>query len=56
MYATENKIPDVSSLVKKTDYDTKISEIKKRLMDHNHDNYITTPEFDKFIAGTFAVR
>ena len=56
MYATENKIPDVSSLVKKTDYDTKISEIEKRLMDHNHDNYITTSEFDKFIAGTFAVR
>ena len=28
--AVENKIPDVISLVKKTDYDTKISEIKKK--------------------------
>ena len=27
----ENKIPSVSSLVKKTDYDTKISEIEKSL-------------------------
>ena len=28
--AIENKIPDVSSLVKKTDYDTKISEIEEK--------------------------
>ena len=27
--AVENKIPNVSSLIKKTDYDTKISELKK---------------------------
>ena len=33
---------------KKKDYDTKISEIKKTLTDHNHDKYITTPEFNKF--------
>ena len=44
--AVENKIPDVSSLVKKTDYDTKISELEKKLTDHNHDKYITTPEFN----------
>ena len=42
----ENKIPSVSSLVKKTDYDTKITEIEKKLTDHNHDKYITTPEFN----------
>ena len=30
---------DVSSLVKETDYDTKISEIKKKITDHNHDKY-----------------
>ena len=45
--AVENKIPSVSNLVKKTDYDTKISEIEKKLTDHNHDEYITTPEFNK---------
>ena len=33
----------VSSLVKKTHYDTKITELKKKLTDHNHDKYITTP-------------
>ena len=30
---------DVSSLVKETDYDTKISEIKKKITDHNCDKY-----------------
>ena len=50
--AVENKIPSVSSLVKeKTDYDTKITEIKKKLTDHNHDKYITTPEFNTLAAG-----
>ena len=54
--AVENKIPDVSSLVQKADYDTKISEIGKKLTDHNHDKYITTPEFNKFTAEIFAAR
>ena len=40
------KIPDVSSLVKKKNYNTKITEIEKKLTDHNHDKYITTPEFN----------
>ena len=48
--AVENKIPDVSSLVKKTNYDTKISELEKKLTDHNHDKYITTPEFNTLAA------
>ena len=30
--AVENKIPNFSSLVKKTDYDTKISEFEKTLL------------------------
>ena len=49
-----SKIPDVSGLVattvfntkigliKKTDYDAKISEIEKKTLDHNHDKYITS--------------
>ena len=56
MTAVENKIPDVSSLVKKADYNTSISEIEKKLTDHNHDKYITTPEFNKLTAETFAAR
>ena len=39
-------IPNVSSLVMKTDYDTKITEIKKKITDHTHD-YVSTPEFNK---------
>ena len=42
----ENKIPDVSSLVKKTNYDTKSMSLKKIITDHNHDKFITTPEFN----------
>ena len=54
--AVENKIPSVSSLVKKTDYDTKISELEKKLTDHNHDKYITTPEFNTLAADGFNAR
>ena len=44
--AVENKIPNVSNLVKKTDYNTNIGKIGKRITDHDHDKYITTPEFN----------
>ena len=54
--AVENKIPDVSSLVKKTDYNTKISDIEKKITDHNHDKYITTPEFNNSAADVFNAR
>ena len=50
--AVENKIP--SNLVK--EYDTKISEIEKKITDHDHDKYITTPEFDKLTAENFATK
>ena len=51
----ENKIPKIS-LVQKTDYNTKITEIKKKLTDHNHDKYITAPEFNTMAASVFNVR
>ena len=57
--AIENEIANVSNLVKKkkkADYDTKISEIETKLTDHNHDKYITTPEFNNFTAEIFATR
>ena len=56
MAAVENKIPDSSKLVKKTDYNTKITEIEKKLTDHNHDKYITTTEFNKLATDTFNAR
>ena len=46
----KNKIPDVSSLVNKTDYNTKITEIEKKFINHDHDKYITTPEFNTRLA------
>ena len=49
--AVEKKIPDFSSLVKKTIYDTKISELEKKLTDHNHNKYITTLEFHTLAAS-----
>ena len=52
----EDKIPDVSSLVKKTNYDTEINELEKKLTDHNHDNHITTTEFNTLAAHVFNAR
>ena len=49
----EKKIPDISSLVKKTNYDTKGSVLEKKLTDHNHDKYITTPEFKTLASDVF---
>ena len=49
-------MPSVSGLVKKTDYDTKIAEIEKKLTDHNHDKNITTPEFNTLAASVFNAR
>ena len=52
----ENKIPDVSSLVKKTDYNTKITEIENEFNSHNHDKYISTPEFHASVTDVFNAR
>ena len=54
--AVENKVPNISSLVKKTDYNTKVTEIENRLIDHNRGKYITTPEFNRLTAENFAAR
>ena len=37
-------------LLKKQIYDTKVTEIENKLNNHNHDKYITTPEFDTLAA------
>ena len=54
--AVENKIPKISNLVTKTDYNTKIGEIEKKITEHNHGKYITTPEFNNLAAGAFISR
>ena len=54
--AVENKILDVSTLVKKTDYDARISDIEKKVSDHDHGKYITTSEFNSLTAKNFTAR
>ena len=55
--ALENKIPSVSNLVKKTDYNTKINEIENKITaDHDYDKYITTQEFNKLTSENFTAR
>ena len=49
----ENKIPSTSKLLKKADYNTKVTDIKNKLNNHNHDKYITTPEFNILVADVF---
>ena len=46
----------IQSKKKKTDYNTKINEIGKKITDHDHDKYIITPEFLKLTAENFAAR
>ena len=55
--AVENKIPNVSNLVKKPDYNMKISETENNIAkDHVHNKYITTQEFNKLTSEDFTGR
>ena len=49
----ENKIPDISSIVKKIQ---KLLKLKKKLTDHNHDKYVTTPECNTLASDIFNAR
>ena len=39
-----------------TDYNTKITDIQNKLDNHNHDKYITIPEFNTLAANVFNER
>ena len=55
--AIENKIPNVSNLVKKTDYNTKVSEVDNKVnTDHDHDKCITSQKFNKITSEKFTAR
>ena len=47
---------DVVVLLKKTDYDTEITEIENKLKNHNRDKYITVLEFNTLAADIFNAR
>ena len=55
MATVENKTPSISGLVKKTDYNTKITDIENKLNNHNHDQYVATSEFNT-LAAVFNTR
>ena len=54
--ALENKIPDASNLVTKTNYNTKLVKLTRNDHNHDHDKYITASEFNKLTAENFAAR
>ena len=43
-------------LLKKTDYNTKVTEVENKLNNHNHYKYITTPEFNTLGADVVNAR
>ena len=43
-------------MVKKTDYETKVTEIENELNNHNHDKHIDTQEFNTLAADVFNAR
>ena len=44
-------------LSKKTDYNTKVSEIESKITsDHDHDKHITTQEFNKLTSQNITAR
>ena len=52
--AVENEIPNASNLVKKTDYNTRISKTERKITaDHDHDKFITNQGFNKLTLENF---
>ena len=56
MTTVENKIHGISGLVRKTDYNTKITDNENELNNHNHDKYVATSEFNNLAANVFNTR
>ena len=46
----------IKSLVLKTDYNTKITDIENILNNHNYDKYVATSEFNTLAANVFNTR
>ena len=50
------KVSSTSHLVKKTEYDTKITEIENKLNNHNHDKYIDISKFNTLATNLLNTR
>ena len=46
----------LETLFKKSDYDTKVNEIEKKITNHNRDKYITNQEFNNLREENFTAR
>ena len=42
--------------LKKAEYDTKITELEKKILDHNHDKHSTTQEFNQLTSENVSAR
>ena len=57
MTVVENKIPNISNFVRKKQIMAqKLLKLKKKITDHNHDKYVTTPESSTLHAHVFNAR
>ena len=56
MATVENKTPSITGLVKKPNYNTKITDIENKLNNHNQDKYVATSEFNTLAANVFNAR
>ena len=57
MVITTVRNTKISGLVKKTDYEAKISKIEKKRLERCHNNkYVTTQQFNRLTAKSFTTR
>ena len=47
---------DTSDSIKKAHHNTKFVDIGKKILDHNHDKYVTTQEYKKLTTENFSER
>ena len=52
----KNNLPDVSTLVKTADYDTKKMVVTYKKLHQKHNKYITSLEFHKSMSENFEAR
>ena len=55
--AVGKEIPNISNLVEKTDYNTRIIDIENKITtDYDHDKSVTTQEFNQLTSENFTAR
>ena len=57
LIVVDNKMPNVSKVFRKTDYNTKINEIENKVdTDHDHGKHITAQEFNELTSENVTAR